>query len=691
MGLNYTSYVVEGRGADTTALANLPLGQKDGEILEIVNTGSSNQTIEDTSILSLVDGGITLEPNDTVRLRWNTGRWNEISRGVRDALVSSTGADSAITFLEPGELSDHTTMLQNALDDAGHIYLAAGTYYVSDSLRFSNYTRFQLHPEAIIQRMLSMPETSICLYVDWQTHHVIIEGGSLDGNKQSAEVGAGGQCMGIGILGAQDITVRDMTIYDWPADEGGGSYGYGLYLGTGGDYSAIGGGNQRILISNVVIYGCEQNNAFMVTGRDITFENSSFLDSPGDTPGSGLDIEPNLQQEVIQNLLVRNCVFEGNSQGATCNNHYNGNWNDITFDNCTFRKNRSYGMYFTGAALPESNYRIHNCKFLANGDDGLYAAAAFGLEITSCRMEGNEGYGLNLYGEKDFTIANNKIHNNAAGGVLYSLEEDAPAHGSFINNSLVNNGTYGLHLSKGINSSDTEFSRIVLAFNKFGNQDYLKYRAWEDEIYVHVGYRILNGTNIYECITKGLTAASPATGPSGTTSDITDGTAHWAFVFAQPVQDYGMYLVGEGARGCQLVQNDYDGNTSGGVLEDQAGDDNTVIASSFLETTFDGQNASPLTRSRTSMMENFGASPGAQTTLYAAGIAAIAALAASVVITAPLCDVGDIVMITPLDIDTTLVQYKAVAGAGSFTVTGNAAATATWKFAWEIIKAGVLP
>jgi hypothetical protein len=53
--------------------------------------------------------------------------------------------------------------------------------------------------------------------------------------------------------------------------------------------------------------------------------------------------------------------------------------------------------------------------------------------------------------------------------------------------------------------------------------------AWATSTAYTVGQRRFNDTqNVYECITAGTSASSG--GPTGTTADITDGTAHWKFV-----------------------------------------------------------------------------------------------------------------------------------------------------------------
>lgn len=79
--------------------------------------------------------------------------------------------------------------------------------------------------------------------------------------------------------------------------------------------------------------------------------------------------------------------------------------------------------------------------------------------------------------------------------------------------------------------------------------------------------------------------------------------------------------------------------------------------------------------------------PGAATINKPAGKSAIAALATTVVVTNSVVAAADIIQLTPLDIDATATNWKAVPAAGSFTVTVNAAATATWKFSWYVIKA----
>ena len=78
--------------------------------------------------------------------------------------------------------------------------------------------------------------------------------------------------------------------------------------------------------------------------------------------------------------------------------------------------------------------------------------------------------------------------------------------------------------------------------------------------------------------------------------------------------------------------------------------------------------------------------PGAATINKAVGKAAIALGAASVVITNSLVSAGSIVLVTAIDQDATAVNLSVLAGAGSFTVSGAAAATAATAFSFIVIN-----
>ena len=61
-------------------------------------------------------------------------------------------------------------------------------------------------------------------------------------------------------------------------------------------------------------------------------------------------------------------------------------------------------------------------------------------------------------------------------------------------------------------------------------------QSWVKSTTYTAGDRIRANGNLYECITTGTSSGS-GTGPSGTTADITDGSAHWKYIQAQQATD----------------------------------------------------------------------------------------------------------------------------------------------------------
>ena len=93
-------------------------------------------------------------------------------------------------------------------------------------------------------------------------------------------------------------------------------------------------------------------------------------------------------------------------------------------------------------------------------------------------------------------------------------------------------------------------------------------------------------------------------------------------------------------------------------------------------------------QSQRSLADSSG-TPGAATINRAAGKSAIALGASSVVITNSLVTATSLIFVTPQGAtaaDATLTSWRVNPGAGSFTVTGNANATAAWPFSWMVIN-----
>ena len=120
--------------------------------------------------------------------------------------------------------------------------------------------------------------------------------------------------MGLAIYGASNITVDNLLIQETGGD--------GIYVGN------IEGG----VIRNVVTDGCYRNGMSIIRAIDLLVEDCQFLNTGntgrynggeqltpangGTAPRAGVDLEPNLLTDVLQNVTLRNCSAVGNVDDA---------------------------------------------------------------------------------------------------------------------------------------------------------------------------------------------------------------------------------------------------------------------------------------------------------------------------------------------------------------------------------------
>jgi hypothetical protein len=106
--------------------------------------------------------------------------------------------------------------------------------------------------------------------------------------------------MGINIRGAKNVEILGLTIRDTGGD--------GIYLGRGTWRLH----NENIVIRDVIADNNYRQGISVITVKDLLIENSVFKNTGGTNPMAGIDFEPNHRDEILQNIVVRNCVFENN-------------------------------------------------------------------------------------------------------------------------------------------------------------------------------------------------------------------------------------------------------------------------------------------------------------------------------------------------------------------------------------------
>ena len=135
----------------------------------------------------------------------------------------------------------------------------------------------------------------------------------------------------IDISGSTNVTIEGLNLLE--------SGGDGVYLGTTG----VGGECRNIVIRDVLSARNNRQGVSVISVDGLLLENCTLRDTRGTRPMAGLDIEPNHTTDVLRNIVVRNCVAEGNGECGfeivTFNLDYTSKPVSIRFENCRSENN----------------------------------------------------------------------------------------------------------------------------------------------------------------------------------------------------------------------------------------------------------------------------------------------------------------------------------------------------------------
>jgi hypothetical protein len=132
----------------------------------------------------------------------------------------------------------------------------------------------------------------------WDVQNVTVESPYLDGSKElnSAvnDPNDGGAGMGISIAGATTVNITSPTTID--------CWGDGIYIAN--SYNTVTTPSNGVTIANHMANGCRRQGATITSGANITFQSPTWQNIGGTMPSAGLDIEPNNNNGVLQNIQI---------------------------------------------------------------------------------------------------------------------------------------------------------------------------------------------------------------------------------------------------------------------------------------------------------------------------------------------------------------------------------------------------
>ncbi|HBG25650.1 MAG: hypothetical protein A2Y10_16050 [Planctomycetes bacterium GWF2_41_51] len=131
--------------------------------------------------------------------------------------------------------------------------------------------------------------------------NVRISGAVIDGERDEHKGTTGEWGHGIAIRGqSKNITIENVMV--------SGCWGDGIYIGEGCP--------EDVLVENSKFDNNRRNACSITQGRNVLFKKCTFSNTHGTGPHKGVDIEPNVESDVISNVVFEDCYsYKNLTQG----------------------------------------------------------------------------------------------------------------------------------------------------------------------------------------------------------------------------------------------------------------------------------------------------------------------------------------------------------------------------------------
>ncbi|WP_297676913.1 right-handed parallel beta-helix repeat-containing protein [uncultured Bacteroides sp.] len=221
-------------------------------------------------------------------------------------------------------------------EDEGIIIIQKGEYYVSADEKthivMSVNSCTKIYIDGII-RLLPNDYASYAIIDIKSKKNVVIEGeGQIIGDVKSHKGVRGEWGMGIRIRSCHHVEIKDISIYD--------CWGDCVYIGQQSDTDKN-GYSSDIIMRRVKCVNGRRQGLSIITGKDILVESCRFFNVgaiKATPPSAGIDIEPNTDFGVLDNIRITSCEFAGNNIG---------------WDLLLTRMNGQSHVYVTDCAFPK--------------------------------------------------------------------------------------------------------------------------------------------------------------------------------------------------------------------------------------------------------------------------------------------------------------------------------------------------
>lgn len=308
---------------------------KDSQARDEINTLGGALATEKDKIINLQnsvdDHTVRLDiiESDTTSIESNL---NNLSNTVDDLIPTVDNIkNNKIIYLYPLGLTDHTSVINQALIDYEVVYLTSGTYFVDalTSIEFNDNNSL-IGVGHVEVKVIPNDQNSYSAFKIYLKENVTIQNINLLGERVEHDPSLGGEWgFGIDIRGSKNVLIDRCKITDM--------WGDGLYIGDGNKTGGI--TNQLITIKNSIFDNNRRQGISVITANQLLIDNCILQNTNGTSPEAGIDFEPNYDNQMIKNCVVQNTKSLNNAGGGflVVLEHVSNSVNksDIKFINCS--------------------------------------------------------------------------------------------------------------------------------------------------------------------------------------------------------------------------------------------------------------------------------------------------------------------------------------------------------------------
>lgn len=334
--------------------------------------------------------------------------------------------------------TDITAELQAALDsDYDTItipYMGVGNNWITGPLIFNKSNKTLIIADSVVIEAKSdaFTDTHAFLFTIEEKSNIHIIGDNATFRMKIDEYLDGEWRHCISICSCDSVYIEGVYL-----ERSGGDK---IYLGI----TSSGNTNNNITIKNVTCNGNARQGISIISGKHILIDgcslkntgqyNSSGLASSG--PFAGIDFEPNNADEMLQDIIVRNCTFENNRRRsvlfAFSNFDDSSDSVSISLENNTITSDDQNGIFFaelTSAKL-QGQVKITHTTVSNTHENGLifrnWRAGNLDVIITDCNIDAsNISYPIYFKLEEDRTYNSGNISISESN--IHSLSDNAIA------------------------------------------------------------------------------------------------------------------------------------------------------------------------------------------------------------------------------------------------------------------------